>query len=154
MTDTWDGAAEAAAKKEKAEKLADTVTWKPRDGFKKKKEEQVLVGVLVDAKIVSGNFGPTIVLNIEDDDDVVWTVWAGDSLLRDALSLEEKPALSHRVRLTYTGKQKAKKPGGYDYHMWAVEAQETDPDFWDNMSLEGPRNEPLAAAADGMEDPF
>ena len=149
----WDGAAEAAAKKEKAEKLSETVTWKPEKKWKKGDDDISFVGVLVEAKIVSGNFGPTVVLNVEDDEGVVWTIWAGSKVFKDAL-MSERPAMSHRVRLTDGGKQTAKKAGGYDWHAWAVEAQERDNDLWGDMTLEAPRNEPVGQAADGMVDPF
>jgi len=152
MTEQWTGEEEAAAAKAKTEKLADTKTWRPQkehDG-----EDLILVGVLIEAKKVSGNYGPTIVLNIEDNDGQVWTVWAGDKVIKDALELEAQPAIGHGIRLVYSGKQPPKKAGGYAYHMWTVVAQERDAELWNDMTMEGPRNEPLTTAADGMEDPF
>lgn len=153
LTDNWTGEEEAAEAKAKAEKLSDTVTWDAQKKWKEGDDDAVLVGVLIEAKIVSGNFGPTTVLNVEDDDGVVWTVWAGSKVFTDALKAEA-PALGKKVRLTYAGKQQPKKAGGYAFHMWLVTAQDRDDDLWLNMRLEEPRNEPVAAAADGMEDPF
>ena len=152
---SWDDDAEVMLEKEQAdrEKLSSTQTWKPKEG-------DVLKGKLLEGKIIDGEYGPCKVLNIEDSDGKVWSVWAGNKLLKEAVDAQA-PAQGKGVSIKFDGLKQPKRAGGREYGAYYMVVEVSDHEYWANVSRAFYANaEALDPAggggvpADGLADPF
>ena len=152
---SWDDDAEVLLEKEQAdrEKLSKTKTWKPEEG-------DILKGTLLEAKIIDGEYGPCRVLNIEDADGEVWSVWAGNKLLKDAV-IEQAPAQGKGVSIKFDGVKQPSKPGGREYKAFYMACEVTDHAYWKEVSdafyAHADEMNPAGgggASLDGLADPF
>jgi len=148
----WEDDAELLLEKEQEdrEKLSDTTTWKPKEG-------DVLIGTLLEGKILDGEYGPCHIMNIEDKDGKVWTVWAGNKLLKDAV-IEQAPKVGKGVSVKFDGMKQPSKPGGREYKAFYMACQESDHGYWKGVQEafynQNPDGSTSVPAADGLEDPF
>ena len=147
-----------AVEEERVEKLLDSKTWDPKEG-------DDLYGVLLDGKWVTTQFGDTRVLNVEDDDGQVWTVWASNKML--ALAVERlAPKLGSYIGIKFSGLKDPKTPGGRQYKMFTLHAPDPDHEYWkdqfdlfnaagnEGMSQTEFESSGLAPDSGDMEDPF
>ncbi len=132
-------------------KIADATTWKPEEG-----EERT--GVLLDGKWTGTQYGDTKVLFIEDEDGEVWTVWASNKMLSDAIDAGA-PKVGSMIGITYDGKKKPVKAGGYEYQAYFVTITESDHEHWRNSMLlmkdKAAENDPVGGGGNSaLEAPF
>jgi hypothetical protein len=153
---SWDGTDEIAAEKERLEKLENQKTWKPEEG-------EVLLGTLIEAKVVNTDHGESLLVNVNDDDGQTWTVWCGTKVLRESM-LDKAPKIGSRLRIEFEGTRQPASSKGRPFKMHYVSAQEEDHEWWANhISLGGqqldtavlPGSEPFTnAAGQELVDPF
>ena len=149
LTEGWDGEAAVEKEEEKQSATADATTWKPET-------DDVLVGTLIDAKFIVGDYGPSLLLNITDKDTKTWAVWAGSKIIREAVR-EKAPAIGKGISIKYGGKKQPKKAGANAYHVHFVQAEASDEEFWHDLyKTEFNQGQPPAESTepDGMSDPF
>ena len=152
---SWDDDAELLLEKEQAdrEKLSKTKTWKPDEG-------EILKGTLLEGKILDGEYGPCHIMNIEDADGEVWTVWAGNKLLKDAL-LDQAPKPGKGVSIKFDGVKKPAKPGGREYKAFYMACEASDHAYWRGVAQAfAAQSEDMnpagggGAPVEGLADPF
>jgi hypothetical protein len=124
MSDQTD--VEALFDKEEADraKIEKSKVWKPDAG-------DVLYGVLLDGRWVNTIHGDTRVLNVEDKDGEVWTVWASSWMLADELD-KKAPKIGSTIGIKFVEKRPAKKEGGYPLNVYMLNVEVSDYDYWAN----------------------
>ena len=94
MTEGWQVFDPVAARAGELEEYG-TQTWRPEPG-------QTLEGVITRRAEVTTKYGDTEVLEVEDDNGNVWTVWCSNVRLSQALA-QLDPTEGDRIRIRYDG---------------------------------------------------
>ena len=88
-------------------------SWKPEhDG-------DSLVGKVLGRRQVKTKYGMRSVLDMEDDDGEMWTLWASSKSLRDELN-EIKPRVGDKLRVVFEGSG-VSESSGFEFHNYKVE---------------------------------
>ena len=104
---------------------AEAEEWMPESG-------DSLRGIFLKATQVDTQDGPSyvcIVLEIDSGDSL--KVWASRKLLKEAM-VDIAPAPGSMIVIKYDGLVEV--PEGFDFHMYKVAAEKTDPDYWDKIT--------------------
>jgi hypothetical protein len=120
----WEDEAEqlmTQAQKDQQE-LTDTKSWNPEEG-------DILTGILVSGDKVPTKYGPAKIMNIKDKDGDVWTVWCTPTMLLSQLD-DKAPAKGKGVSVKYGGMREPKTVGGNRYKTYTLVVQETDHQYW------------------------
>jgi len=159
MTDSWLDSVDDRLEKIEAEQdsIQNSKTWEPEPG-------DVLKGTVVGGAIVPTKFGPAKIVNVLENGEEggqVFTVWCSRKIIADRLTaLAPKPGKGISVK--YVGLKQPKRDGNA-FHMYVMDAEESDFQYWDDVQQvfhnreEGsgaPSSSNVMDSSDDLSDPF
>ncbi len=142
-----------AKKQQDQEKVSDADKWDPKEG-------DILIGTMLEAKIVNTQFGDARIMIVEEaGTGKVYTVWVTAKMFLDAV-LTAGPAQNKGVSIKFDGKKQPKTAGGREYKAYYFECEESDFKYWKDVSdayyQKQQDNSPVGGGGSQtqLEDPF